>query len=222
MRSSPSSRTRRSRNAIISRNFQVVSMCSSGNGGLRRIERLQRQMQEDRGILADGIEQHRIVGFGDRLADDVDAFGLELREMRELDRRRASAAATRSLISSASADRAIIIAVPGGHMRDRARFRRCGRLCSPHSFFSSCSHHQRPARSGSPGATARVQGAQPIERKAAIVQRHCRGHRARARNRGRVRGPVEEGIELEQTVRRIDRRIGRRRAVRTIARRAGR
>ena len=28
-----------------------------------------------------------------------------------------------------------------------------------------CSHHHRPARSGSPGATARVHGAQPIEAK---------------------------------------------------------
>src|SRR5580700_2994345 len=32
----------------------------------------------------------------------------------------------------------------------------------PHSFLASCSHHQRPARSSSPGSTARVQGAQPM------------------------------------------------------------
>ena len=37
--------------------------------------------------------------------------------------------------------------------------------CKPHSFLSSCSHHQRPARSGSPGVTARVQGAHPTDRK---------------------------------------------------------
>src|SRR5579863_889541 len=40
----------------------------------------------------------------------------------------------------------------------------CGaRQCSPHSFLASCSHHHRPARSGSPAAMARVQGAQPID-----------------------------------------------------------
>lgn len=36
----------------------------------------------------------------------------------------------------------------------------------PHSLASgSDSHHQRPERSSSPGWTARVQGAQPIEGK---------------------------------------------------------
>ncbi len=33
----------------------------------------------------------------------------------------------------------------------------------PHSFGAFVSHHQRPARDCSPGATARVHGAQPIE-----------------------------------------------------------
>src|SRR5665647_2242996 len=37
--------------------------------------------------------------------------------------------------------------------------------CSPHSRLPSCSHHQRPLRSGSPGRSARVHGAQPIETK---------------------------------------------------------
>jgi hypothetical protein len=36
------------------------------------------------------------------------------------------------------------------------------RACSPHSVFAEPA--QRPARSSSPSATARVQGAQPIER----------------------------------------------------------
>ena len=45
-----------------------------------------------------------------------------------------------------------------------------GPRCKPHSRFPCSSHHQRPARSGSPGATARVQGAQPTERK----PRSCR------------------------------------------------
>src|SRR5262249_49460600 len=48
------------------------------------IERLEREMHQDGGVLADGIEHHRIVGFGNRLANDVDALGLELRKMREL------------------------------------------------------------------------------------------------------------------------------------------
>ena len=46
--SSPSSRAIASRNAIISRNFQVVSTCSSGNGGLAGIEGLHRQVQHHR------------------------------------------------------------------------------------------------------------------------------------------------------------------------------
>ena len=35
--------------------------------------------------------------------------------------------------------------------------------CMPHSFGAPVSHHQRPARTGSPFATGRVQGAQPID-----------------------------------------------------------
>src|SRR6202051_5199839 len=41
-------------------------------------------MQEYGGVLADGIEQHRLLALGHSLADDVDAFGLELFEVREL------------------------------------------------------------------------------------------------------------------------------------------
>ena len=36
------------------------------------------------------------------------------------------------------------------------------RGCSPHSRDTDSSHHQRPARCGSPGWIARVQGAQPM------------------------------------------------------------
>ena len=35
--------------------------------------------------------------------------------------------------------------------------------CMPHSFGAPVSHHQRPARTGSPSATGRVQGWQPID-----------------------------------------------------------
>ena len=55
-------RHRWSRKAIISRNFQVVSTCSNGNGGLAGIERLHREVQQDRGILADRIEHDRLCG----------------------------------------------------------------------------------------------------------------------------------------------------------------
>ena len=37
-----------------------------------------------------------------------------------------------------------------------------GRRWIPHSLCSAASHHHRPARTSSPGATARVQGAQPM------------------------------------------------------------
>ncbi len=40
----------------------------------RRIERLHRQVQHDGAVLADRIEHHRIVAFGDDLAHDVNAF----------------------------------------------------------------------------------------------------------------------------------------------------
>ncbi len=80
---SPSRFAVSSRNLIISRNFQVVSTCRSGNGGLRRIERLHRQMQHHRRILADGIEHHRIGELGRHLAHDVDALRLEALEVGE-------------------------------------------------------------------------------------------------------------------------------------------
>ena len=52
-------------------------------------ERLLRQVQHHRRILADRIEHHRLVGLGDRLAQDVDALGLEPVEMGQSGRRRA-------------------------------------------------------------------------------------------------------------------------------------
>ena len=42
-----------------------------------RIERLLRQPQQHRRVLADRIEHHRPLELGDHLAHDVDAFGLE-------------------------------------------------------------------------------------------------------------------------------------------------
>ncbi len=46
-------------------------------------ERLARQMQHHGGILADGIEHHRVIEFGGHLTNDVDAFRLELFEVRQ-------------------------------------------------------------------------------------------------------------------------------------------
>ena len=73
-----------SRSAYMSRNFQVVSTWSSGNGSGAGEERLLRQMQHHRRILADRIEHHRPLRLGDRLAQDVDALGLEPVEMGQL------------------------------------------------------------------------------------------------------------------------------------------
>ena len=131
---------------------------------LRRVERLERQMQQDRRILADRIEHHWIFRLGHRLANDVDALGFQLFEMAEPRRRRH----VRDRIVGAINGWRVSV----GHGRVRVRACEAARVmrpsaptCSPHSFFSSCSHHQRPARSGSPGCSARVHGAQPIERK---------------------------------------------------------
>ena len=66
-----------SRNAIMSRNFHVVSTCSSGNGGLAGIERLHREVQHHRAVLADRIQHHRLVALRNDLAHDVDALGLQ-------------------------------------------------------------------------------------------------------------------------------------------------
>jgi hypothetical protein len=48
---------------------------------LARIERLHRQMQQHRRILADRIQHHDLVALGDGLAHDVNALGLELIEI---------------------------------------------------------------------------------------------------------------------------------------------
>ena len=46
------------------------------------IERLHRQMQHHRRILADGIEHHRVGELGRHLAHDVDALGFQAPQMR--------------------------------------------------------------------------------------------------------------------------------------------
>jgi len=49
--------------------------------GLARIEGLQRQMQEQRRVLADRIEQNRLIELRRSLAHDVDALRLQLAEI---------------------------------------------------------------------------------------------------------------------------------------------
>ena len=54
---------------------------------LRGKERLARQVQQHRGVLADRIEQHRPGGLAGDLAQDVDALGLEGLQVRRIGRR---------------------------------------------------------------------------------------------------------------------------------------
>ena len=67
-----------SRNAIISRNFQVVSTCSSGNGGLPGAKAFCATCSITLEVLADRIKHDRVAELGHGLAHDVDRFRLEL------------------------------------------------------------------------------------------------------------------------------------------------
>ncbi len=117
-------------------------------GRLRRIEGFHRDMQHRHGVLADRKQHHRLFAFRDSLAHDVDALRLEPIEMAERTGRK------RAHPNTSGAP-----GLPGPRRRTPS-----SPTCRPHSFLSSCSHHQRPARSSSPGFTARVQGAQPMEK----------------------------------------------------------
>jgi fructose-1,6-bisphosphatase/inositol monophosphatase family enzyme len=64
-------------------NFQVVSTCSSGNGGGDGKKALRARCSMHRAVLADRIEHHRLLALGDDLAHDVDALGLEALQVRE-------------------------------------------------------------------------------------------------------------------------------------------
>ena len=136
-----------------------------------RIERFARQVQQHGGILADGVEQHRPAELRGSLTENVDALRFQQIEMRQ---RR-------------------------GHATASARGRR-GLLCRPHSLPSSCSHHQRPALTSSPGAIARVHGWQPIEGK----PRACSGLTGNVVGRDvgfeALQRPVGQRVDLEQAV----------------------
>src|SRR5699024_8152341 len=51
---------------------------------LFRIECLQRQVQHDRAVLADGIQHDRVLTFRSHFPDDIDRFRLELVEVRQV------------------------------------------------------------------------------------------------------------------------------------------
>jgi len=108
------------------------------------IELLQRQTQKNGRISADRIEHHRVVTPSDSLANDVDAFGFELLKMRQWCGAMAFAGR-----SSASDRRLSMLPILIIRLRiARGSGRHVGWPApSPHSVFSSCSHHQRPARS---------------------------------------------------------------------------
>ncbi len=104
----------------------------------RRCEGLERQVHHHHGVLAAREQDHGPLELARHLAEDVDGLGLEVVEVVE------GVLGWQRLLGGAA-----------GGQRRRAH------VCSPHSvlFFPA----QRPALGSSPGATALVQGAQPIE-----------------------------------------------------------
>ncbi|MNQ56294.1 hypothetical protein D3C85_704140 [compost metagenome] len=50
---------------------------------LAREEGLARQVQHHGGVFTDGVQHHRVIELGGHLADDVDAFRLQLFQMRQ-------------------------------------------------------------------------------------------------------------------------------------------
>ena len=65
----------------MSRNFHVVSTCSSGKRRRARVERLAREVQHHRAVLADRVQHDRPLTLRDCLAHDVDALRLERLEV---------------------------------------------------------------------------------------------------------------------------------------------
>ncbi len=168
-----------------------------------RAERLLGQAQQHERVLAAGEQQRGI-------ARTRPATSRRMWIASDSSQSRWSASARREV--RARRDRAAVLAC-GARLRARRRHdvvdsvavrrdasagrpRDAGRIpCAP-----GCSHHQRPARTSSPGATARVHGAQPMLRVAVVVQRVVR-HVARAQVRPDVvLAPVGERVELRQAV----------------------
>jgi len=55
----------------------------TGNGSLPGKKRLACQMQHHGRVFTDGVQHHRVIELGGDLADDVDAFRLQLFQMRQ-------------------------------------------------------------------------------------------------------------------------------------------
>ena len=172
------------------------------------MERLQRQVQQDRGILADRVEQDRVLALRRR-----PRAGCGCSPPRGAADASAGAGARPAIGGRAAA------VMRGSSMFDASRAGRAElrlRLqCRPHSFLASSSHHQRPARSGSPTPHGARAGRAADRREAAVVQRVVGnaviGHVALDVGAA----PVGERVELDETV-------GRRRARRRACRRGAR
>ncbi len=65
-------------NAIISRNFHVVSTCSSGKGGFAGWKAFIARCSITELSLPMGVQHHRLFALRDHLAHDVDGFGFEV------------------------------------------------------------------------------------------------------------------------------------------------
>src|SRR5437899_4864926 len=118
---------------------------------LRGPERLVRQVKHDDRVLAATEQQDRPLELPGHLAEDVDRLGLESVKLAEDDR----AAHSRRRLGRNWCRR-------NWCRRNWCRRNWCRRhRCNPHSVLSLPA--QRPALGSSPGATARVQGAQPME-----------------------------------------------------------
>jgi hypothetical protein len=124
-----------------------------------RAKRLFREAQEHQRILAAGEEQGRMGALARDLAQDVDRFRFEPGEVMRIRRRDRLGPAQRNA-GQRRVDHGVVTACDCAARRTNAT----GRRCSPHSLCSGFSHHQRPARTSSPGSTARVHGAQPMLR----------------------------------------------------------
>ena len=132
--------TSASRKASTSGKLWPVSTCSSGNGTGAGAERLGRQVQHHDGVLAAGEQHHRPLELAGDLAEDVDRLGLEHVEL------------------VAGAGRGRTVAVGRSVTVTSLSVRSCVQPA-----FGLGVPAQRPARGSSPGATRRVQGAQPID-----------------------------------------------------------
>jgi hypothetical protein len=80
MRLTPRGLAVASRNAIISRNFQVVDM-QQWKGEGRRVECLDREVEHDAGVLADRIKHDRLFKLEDHVAHDLDGLSFQAAQM---------------------------------------------------------------------------------------------------------------------------------------------